>query len=78
MQKRRCAPLLEHEILYNRVLLGSSDWKTVPDIWRTAAEKYADRTALIDRYHEPPLELTYKQVISFLCMYILYLLQKIL
>ncbi|XP_048496021.1 probable acyl-activating enzyme 16, chloroplastic isoform X2 [Beta vulgaris subsp. vulgaris] len=62
LQKRRCAPLLEHEILYNRVLLGSSDWKTVPDIWRTAAEKYADRTALIDRYHEPPLELTYKQL----------------
>ncbi|XP_048496022.1 probable acyl-activating enzyme 16, chloroplastic isoform X3 [Beta vulgaris subsp. vulgaris] len=25
-------------------------------------EKYADRTALIDRYHEPPLELTYKQL----------------
>ncbi|KAG8098925.1 hypothetical protein GUJ93_ZPchr0013g38016 [Zizania palustris] len=34
----------------------------VPDIWRTAAEKYADRVALIDPYHEPPSELTYKQL----------------
>jgi len=42
--------------------LGSADWTTVPDIWRTAAETYGDRTALVDPYHEPPLELTYKQV----------------
>ncbi|XP_021748986.1 probable acyl-activating enzyme 16, chloroplastic [Chenopodium quinoa] len=62
LQNRRCAPLLEHEILYNKVLLGSSDWKAVPDIWRTAAEKYGDRIALLDPYHEPPLELTYKQL----------------
>uniref|UniRef100_A0A0D3FRB3 4-coumarate--CoA ligase n=1 Tax=Oryza barthii TaxID=65489 RepID=A0A0D3FRB3_9ORYZ len=34
----------------------------VPDIWRTAAEKYADRVALVDPYHEPPSELTYKQL----------------
>lgn len=44
------------------MLPGSSDWKAVPDIWRTAAEKFADRIAMIDSYHEPPLELTYKQV----------------
>jgi len=42
--------------------LGSADWTTVPDVWRTTAEKYGDRTALVDPYHEPPLELTYKQV----------------
>ncbi|XP_056690955.1 long-chain-fatty-acid--[acyl-carrier-protein] ligase AEE15, chloroplastic isoform X2 [Spinacia oleracea] len=44
------------------MLPGSSDWKAVPDIWRTAAEKFADRIAMIDSYHEPPLELTYKQL----------------
>lgn len=38
------------------------EWKAVPDIWRTAAEKYADRVALVDPYHEPPSELTYKQL----------------
>ncbi|KNA21989.1 hypothetical protein SOVF_038250, partial [Spinacia oleracea] len=62
LRKRRCAPLLEHNILSNNMLPGSSDWKAVPDIWRTAAEKFADRIAMIDSYHEPPLELTYKQL----------------
>ncbi|KAK9664530.1 hypothetical protein RND81_14G048900 [Saponaria officinalis] len=62
LPKRKCSPLLEHEILSSNGLLGSSDWKAVPDIWRTAAEKYGDRIALVDRYHEPPSELTYKQL----------------
>ncbi|KAL9237846.1 hypothetical protein vseg_012346 [Gypsophila vaccaria] len=62
LQKRKCSPLLEHELLSNNGLLGSSDWKAVPDIWRTTAEKYGDRIALVDRYHEPPSELTYKQL----------------
>ncbi|XP_057536585.1 probable acyl-activating enzyme 16, chloroplastic [Amaranthus tricolor] len=62
LQKRRCSPLLEHELLYNCVLLGSSEWTAVPDIWRTAAEKYGDQTALVDPYHEPSLKLTYKEL----------------
>ena len=42
--------------------------KAVPDIWKTTAEKYGDRVALVDPYHEPPSKLTYKEVryISFL------------
>lgn len=75
LQKRRCSPLLEHELLYNCVLLGSSEWTAVPDIWRTAAEKYGDQTALVDPYHEPSLKLTYKEV-NFLhqnfCFFIIF------
>jgi len=56
--------LLECEVLSNRIVWGSSDWKAVPDIWRTAAEKYANQTAIVDPYHDPPLRLTYKQVTS--------------
>lgn len=40
----------------------SNEWKAVPDIWRSSAEKYGDRVALVDPYHDPPLKLTYKQV----------------
>lgn len=40
----------------------SDEWKTVPDIWRSSAEKYGDKIALIDPYHDPPSTMTYKQV----------------
>uniref|UniRef100_A0A1J3ENE5 Long-chain-fatty-acid--[acyl-carrier-protein] ligase AEE15, chloroplastic n=1 Tax=Noccaea caerulescens TaxID=107243 RepID=A0A1J3ENE5_NOCCA len=40
----------------------SNEWKAVPDIWRSSAEKYGDRVALVDPYHDPPLKLTYKQL----------------
>lgn len=62
LKKRRCSPLLECEVLSSRIVCGSSNWKAVPDIWRTAAEKYADHTAVVDPYHDPPLQLTYKQL----------------
>ncbi|KAJ8432722.1 hypothetical protein Cgig2_028638 [Carnegiea gigantea] len=62
LKKRRCAPLLECEVLSSRIVWGPSNWKAVPDIWRTAAEKYADHTAVVDPYHDPPLRLTYKQL----------------
>lgn len=62
LQKRKFSSLLECERLPSNAHLGSADWTTVPDIWRTTAEKYGDRTALVDPYHEPPLELTYKQL----------------
>ncbi|CAN8324390.1 unnamed protein product [Cochlearia groenlandica] len=42
--------------------LQSSEWKAVPDIWRSSAEKYGDKVALVDPYHDPPLRLTYKQL----------------
>ncbi|CAN7015590.1 unnamed protein product [Brassica oleracea var. botrytis] len=42
--------------------LSYSEWKAVPDIWRSSAEKYGDRIALVDPYHDPPLKLTYNQL----------------
>uniref|UniRef100_A0A0D9W1B8 4-coumarate--CoA ligase n=1 Tax=Leersia perrieri TaxID=77586 RepID=A0A0D9W1B8_9ORYZ len=63
--RRKCSPLLERDFLPGGDGLDtheSDDWMAVPDIWRTAAEKYADRVALIDPYHEPPSEFTYRQL----------------
>ncbi|EEC76517.1 hypothetical protein OsI_14303 [Oryza sativa Indica Group] len=60
--RRKCSPLLESALLPGGNGLTTHDWMAVPDIWRTAAEKYADRVALVDPYHEPPSELTYKQL----------------
>ncbi|XP_010532733.1 PREDICTED: probable acyl-activating enzyme 16, chloroplastic isoform X3 [Tarenaya hassleriana] len=59
---RRCSPLLERSALSGGVALSSSEWKAVPDIWRSSAEKYGDRVALVDPYHDPPSNLTYKQL----------------
>ncbi|KAH0885219.1 hypothetical protein HID58_061315 [Brassica napus] len=42
--------------------LSYSEWKAVPDIWRSSAEKYGDKIALVDPYHDPPLKLTYNQL----------------
>uniref|UniRef100_A0ACD5X9Z9 Uncharacterized protein n=1 Tax=Avena sativa TaxID=4498 RepID=A0ACD5X9Z9_AVESA len=58
----KCSPLLESALLPGGNELAVHEWKAVPDIWRTAAEKYADRVALVDPYHDPPSELTYKQL----------------
>jgi long-chain acyl-CoA synthetase len=55
--------LLESALLPGGNELAAHKWNAVPDIWRTAAEKYADRVALVDPYHDPPSELTYKQVL---------------
>ncbi|XP_078169638.1 AMP-dependent synthetase and ligase family protein isoform X1 [Carex rostrata] len=41
---------------------GSHDWKAVPEIWRTNAQKFGDLVALVDPYHDPPSNLTYKQL----------------
>lgn len=60
--RRKCSPLLESALLPGGNDLAVHEWKAVPDIWRTAAEKYADRVALVDPYHDPPSELTYKQL----------------
>ncbi|PON95488.1 2,3-dihydroxybenzoate-AMP ligase [Trema orientale] len=62
IQIRRCSPFLESSLLSGNGALVSDEWKAVPDIWRTSAEKYGDRIAVMDPYHDPPLNLTYKQL----------------
>ncbi|KAF7076272.1 hypothetical protein CFC21_080948 [Triticum aestivum] len=60
--RRKCSPLLDSALLPGGSELAVHEWKAVPDIWRTAAEKYADLVALVDPYHDPPSKLTYKQL----------------
>ncbi|XP_062109235.1 probable acyl-activating enzyme 16, chloroplastic [Humulus lupulus] len=62
MQIRRCSPILESSLLSRNGALVSDEWKAVPDIWKTSAEKYGDRIAIRDPYHDPPTTLTYKQL----------------
>ncbi|TKY47811.1 acyl-activating enzyme 16 [Spatholobus suberectus] len=60
---RRCSPILESSLLSgNGGAVASDEWKAVPDIWRSSAEKYGDKVALIDPYHDPPSTMTYKQL----------------
>ncbi|KAL1548091.1 Long-chain-fatty-acid--[acyl-carrier-protein] ligase AEE15, chloroplastic [Salvia divinorum] len=59
---RKFAPVLEREIASGNGILQSNEWKTVPDIWRTCAEKFGERVALVDHYHDPPTNMTYKQL----------------
>ncbi|XBI86323.1 hypothetical protein VPH35_094302 [Triticum aestivum] len=61
--RSKCSPLLESALLLPGGNEPAADeWTAVPDIWRTAAEKYPDSVALVDPYHDPPSELTYKQL----------------
>ncbi|KAJ1292730.1 hypothetical protein BS78_01G012500 [Paspalum vaginatum] len=60
--RRKCSPLLESALLPGTSEPTGRDWKAVPDIWRTAAEKFADLVAVKDPYHEPPTEWTYRQL----------------
>ncbi|KAM6544618.1 hypothetical protein CsatB_025354 [Cannabis sativa] len=62
LQIRKCSPILESSLLSRDGTLVSDEWKAVPDIWRTSAEKYGDRIAITDTYHDPPSALTYKQL----------------
>ncbi|XP_010450111.1 PREDICTED: long-chain-fatty-acid--[acyl-carrier-protein] ligase AEE15, chloroplastic-like [Camelina sativa] len=59
---RTSSPVIESLSLSGDAALRSNEWKAVPDIWRSSAEKYGDRVALVDPYHDPPLKLTYKQL----------------
>ena len=54
--------MLESSLLSGNGALVSDEWKAVPNILRTSAEKYDDRIAVIDPYHDPPTTFTYKQV----------------
>ncbi|OMP09475.1 AMP-dependent synthetase/ligase [Corchorus olitorius] len=62
LQIRRCSPLLEKASLSSNGALVSDEWKAVPDIWRSSAEKFGDRVAVVDPYHDPPSTMTYKQL----------------
>ncbi|KAG8369593.1 hypothetical protein BUALT_Bualt14G0029800 [Buddleja alternifolia] len=62
MQIRKFSPILESALLSGNDVVPSNEWKTVPDIWRTSAEKFGDRVALADPYHNPPMKMTYKQL----------------
>ncbi|XP_019184085.1 PREDICTED: probable acyl-activating enzyme 16, chloroplastic [Ipomoea nil] len=61
MQIRKCSPILESILLSGNGLL-SSEWKTVPDIWKTAAEEFGNCIALVDPYHNPPTNLSFKEL----------------
>lgn len=59
---RRYSPILEGALLSTSDGLALDEWTAVPDIWRFSAEKYGDKIALIDPYHDPPSSITYNQV----------------
>jgi hypothetical protein len=74
---RKFSPLLESSLLSDNGDgdggVASDEWKAVPDIWKTSADKFGDKIALIDPYHHPPSTITYKQVFFFqLLFYILF------
>ncbi|CAF1705567.1 BnaC03g74060D [Brassica napus] len=61
----RCSPFLEGLTVPGNdasAALRSNEWKAVPDIWRSSAEKYGDRVAVVDPYHDPPSTFTYRQL----------------
>lgn len=62
MQIRKFSPILESDLLSGNEVLPSNGWQVVPDIWRTSAEKFGNRIALVDPYHDPPTNMTYKQL----------------
>ncbi|GAU39505.1 hypothetical protein TSUD_68690 [Trifolium subterraneum] len=64
VQIRKCSPFLESSLLSgnNNHAVASNEWKAVPDIWKSSAEKYGDKVALVDPYHDPPSPITYKQL----------------
>lgn len=64
LQIRKFSPVLEGMLLSGNGSLTSSEWKTVPDIWKMAAEKFGNSVALVDPYHNPPTNMSYKQVSS--------------
>ncbi|CAK7339359.1 unnamed protein product [Dovyalis caffra] len=59
---RRFSPYLERTLVSSSGALNSDDWRAVPDIWRSSAEKYGDRIAVMDPHHDPPTSMTYKQL----------------
>ncbi|KAF1892507.1 hypothetical protein Lal_00010973 [Lupinus albus] len=59
---RKCSPFLESSLLSGNGTVTSDEWKAVPDIWRSSSDKYGDKVAVVDPYHDPPTTLTYNQL----------------
>lgn len=59
---RRYSPLLESSFVPGNSATVSDEWQAVPDIWRSSAERYGDRIALVDPYHNPASKMTYKEL----------------
>ncbi len=70
MQKRKYSPFLESSLLSANGALACHEWRAVPDIWRSSADKYGDQIAVIDPYHNPPSKMTYKEVNFFLYFFV--------
>ncbi|XP_022147167.1 probable acyl-activating enzyme 16, chloroplastic [Momordica charantia] len=62
LQLRRYSPFLESSFVPGNSATVSDEWQTVPDIWRSSAERYGDRVALVDPYHNPASKMTYKEL----------------
>ncbi|CAI8618568.1 unnamed protein product [Vicia faba] len=58
LTRRKCSPFLQGSLLSG----NKDDWRAVPDIWKSSADKYGDKVALLDPYHDPPSAITYKQL----------------
>ncbi|XP_038874366.1 probable acyl-activating enzyme 16, chloroplastic [Benincasa hispida] len=62
LQLRKYSPLLESSFVPGNSATVSDEWQAVPDIWRYSAERYGDRVALVDPYHNPASKMTYKEL----------------
>lgn len=60
-QVRKYSPLLESQPLSENNV-STAELKAIPDIWRSSAERFGDRVALVDPHHDPPTNMTYKQL----------------
>ncbi|KAL7145300.1 hypothetical protein ABFS83_07G072000 [Erythranthe nasuta] len=59
---RKFSPDLESDVIPGNGVLPSNELTTIPDIWRSSAQKFGDRVALVDPYHKPATNMTYKQL----------------
>ncbi|XP_023748703.1 probable acyl-activating enzyme 16, chloroplastic isoform X1 [Lactuca sativa] len=60
-QVRKFSPILEGQLLSEKNV-STAELKAIPDIWRSSAEKFGDRVALVDPHHDPPTNMTYNQL----------------
>ncbi|CAH1441423.1 unnamed protein product [Lactuca virosa] len=58
---RKYSPILESQLLSEKNV-STAELKAIPDIWRSSAERFGDRVALVDPHHDPPTNMTYNQL----------------
>ncbi|XP_023748642.1 probable acyl-activating enzyme 16, chloroplastic [Lactuca sativa] len=58
---RKYSPILESQLLPEKNV-STVELKAIPDIWRSSAERFGDRVALVDPHHDPPTNMTYNQL----------------